>query len=425
MPEMERKLRIQLTVSVAVALVVMLGFIILLTSAIRARQMDATADSVLEVVLDYEGSVPESLRKLPDDAHATVEDVFDAQYFVMYVDADGTVAKSNLDGIATVQDRQAAELARQVLSRWETGGPSRERGNIGSFRYLVREQDDGSLAIGFLDRAAESGSNRTSILSVSLISFGVTVGVTLLFALLSKRIVEPIVRSQQVQRQFVVDAGHDLRTPVSIISADADVLAMDIGADNEWLQDIKTQVSVMSQLTESLIVLTRASGSIQRDNSVDVGELVQDTVGAFRSRSLTEGHELVLEKIEKGVQLRGNRQYLTRMVGALVDNALKYSSEGAPICVAVEKHVRQVEIRVSNAVDDVDPAEVRHWFERFYQSDKSRNHDAGGFGIGLAMVRAVAEAHGGKAKAVASPGRDAVTFSVSLPLPVRKVVTHE
>ena len=425
MPEMERKLRIQLTVSVAVALVVMLGFIILLTSAIRARQMDATADSVLEVVLDYEGSVPESLRKLPDDAHATVEDVFDAQYFVMYVDADGTVAKSNLDGIATVQDRQAAELARQVLSRWETGGPSRERGNIGAFRYRVREQDDGSLAIGFLDRAAESGSNRTSILSVSLISFGVTVGVTLLFALLSKRIVEPIVRSQQVQRQFVVDAGHDLRTPVSIISADADVLAMDIGADNEWLQDIKTQVSVMSELTESLIVLTRASGKIQRDDIVDVGELVQDTVGAFRSRSLTEGHELVLEKIEKGVQLRGNRQYLTRMVGALVDNALKYSSEGAPICVAVEKHVRQVEIRVSNAVDDVDPAEVRHWFERFYQSDKSRNHDAGGFGIGLAMVRAVAEAHGGKAKAVASPGRDAVTFSVSLPLPVRKVVTHE
>ena len=181
----------------------------------------------------------------------------------------------------------------------------------------------------------------------------------------------------------------------------------------------------MSELTESLIVLTRASGKIQRDDIVDVGELVQDTVGAFRSRSLTEGHELVLEKIEKGVQLRGNRQYLTRMVGALVDNALKYSSEGAPICVAVEKHVRQVEIRVSNAVDDVDPAEVRHWFERFYQSDKSRNHDAGGFGIGLAMVRAVAEAHGGKAKAVASPGRDAVTFSVSLPLPVRKVVTHE
>ena len=392
MPEMERKLRIQLTVSVAVALVVMLGFIILLTSAIRARQMDATADSVLEVVLDYEGSVPESLRKLPDDAHATVEDVFDAQYFVMYVDADGTVAKSNLDGIATVQDRQAAELARQVLSRWETGGPSRERGNIGSFRYLVREQDDGSLAIGFLDRAAESGSNRTSILSVSLISFGVTVGVTLLFALLSKRIVEPIVRSQQVQRQFVVDAGHDLRTPVSIISADADVLAMDIGADNEWLQDIKTQVSVMSELTESLIVLTRASGKIQRDDIVDVGELVQDTVGAFRSRSLTEGHELVLEKIEKGVQLRGNRQYLTRMVGALVDNALKYSSEGAPICVAVEKHVRQVEIRVSNAVDDVDPAEVRHWFERFYQSDKSRNPRRCGGAWGKGQGRRLARA---------------------------------
>lgn len=425
MQEMERRFRVQLTVSVAVALVVMLGFIILLTSSIRARQMDATADSVLEVVLDYEGSVPESLRKLPDNAHATVEDVFDAQYFVMHVDADGNVTSSNLKGIATVDDDKAQDLAQQTFQRWEAGGPRSQSGNIGSFRYLVREQADGTLAIAFLDRTAEAGSTRTSLESVTLISLGVTVGVTLLFALLSKRIVEPIVRSQQVQRQFVVDAGHDLRTPVSIISADADVLAMDIGADNEWLQDIKNQVSVLSELTESLIVLTRASGKIQREDIVDVGELVQDTATAFRSRSLTEGHELVLQKVDTGVQLRGNRQYLSRMVGALVDNALKYSSEGAPITICVEKHVRQVEVSVSNPVDDVDPAEVRHWFERFYQSDKSRNHQAGGFGIGLAMVRAVAEAHGGKAKVAAPSSRDSVTFSVTLPLPVRKVNAHE
>ena len=423
--EMERKLRIQLTVSVAVALTLMLGFVILLTAAVRSQQMNATADGVLEVVLDYEGSVPQGLRKLPNTGPATVEDVFDAQYFVVHIDSSGQVTDSNLNGIATLEEDEATDLARAVYQRWDTGGRKRVGGDIDAFRYRVRERSDGSVAIAFLDRTTESGGVRSSLVSISLVSLGVTLGVTLLFALLSKRIVAPIVRSQQAQRQFVIDAGHDLRTPVSIISADADVLSMDIGADNEWLQDIKRQVDAMSELTESLIVLSRASTSIKREDVVDVGQVVSEAASSFRSRSLTEGHELVLNRVDEGAQLRGNRQYLSRMVGALIDNAFKYSSEGAPIQMSVQKRMRQVEILVSNAVDDVDPAEVGHWFDRFYQSDKSRNHTAGGFGIGLAMVRAVAEAHGGKAKAVASPGRDAVTFSVSLPLPVRKVVTHE
>ena len=123
--EMERKLRIQLTVSVAVALTLMLGFVILLTAAVRSQQMNATADGVLEVVLDYEGSVPQGLRKLPNTGPATVEDVFDAQYFVVHIDSSGQVTDSNLNGIATLEEDEATDLARAVYQRWDTGGRKR------------------------------------------------------------------------------------------------------------------------------------------------------------------------------------------------------------------------------------------------------------------------------------------------------------
>ncbi len=412
--EMERKLRVQLTAAVAASLLTMLAFIIVSSTFIRSQQLDATSDSILDVVLDYDGTIPSGYVDAPDDRDVSANDVFGAQFFVVSLDAMGRTTAVNLDGTSLLDEERAVTLAQGV---YEWSG--RDAGSVGSYRYRIRHFPDGSMKVAFLDLTIQRGSFRYSVLAITWISLAVTAGATLVFALLSKRIVAPIVRAQAAQRQFVIDAGHDLRTPVSIISADADVLAMDIGGDNEWLVDIKRQVSVMSDLTESLIALSRAATSITRDDEVEMGGLVRDQLSSFRSRALLEGHELLERRMDEA-WVRGNRQYLSRMVGALLDNALKHSSPGAPIAVTVERRVRQVEVSVSNASDGVDPSEVGRWFDRFYQSDKSRAHHTGGFGIGLAMVRAVAEAHGGKARAVASDKGGTVTMTVTLPLPMRK-----
>ena len=412
--EMERKLRVQLTAAVAASLLTMLAFIIVSSTFIRSQQLDATSDSILDVVLDYDGTIPSGYVDAPDDRDVSANDVFGAQFFVVSLDAMGRTTAVNLDGTSLLDEERAVTLAQGV---YEWSG--RDAGSVGSYRYRIRRFPDGSMKVAFLDLTIQRGSFRYSVLAITWISLAVTAGATLVFALLSKRIVAPIVRAQAAQRQFVIDAGHDLRTPVSIISADADVLAMDIGGDNEWLVDIKRQVSVMSDLTESLIALSRAATSITRDDEVEMGGLVRDQLSSFRSRALLEGHELLERRMDEA-WVRGNRQYLSRMVGALLDNALKHSSPGAPIAVTVERRVRQVEVSVSNASDGVDPSEVGRWFDRFYQSDKSRAHHTGGFGIGLAMVRAVAEAHGGKARAVASDKGGTVTMTVTLPLPMRK-----
>ena len=231
--ETERRLRLQLTASVVAVLLVMLGFIVFATSAAREAQVVATADDVLEVVLDYRGQVPSGLKRMPDGSRATANDLFDAQFFTAEVDADGQVTSVDLDSIEVVDEDEARSLASRAAWLARSAGRDRTSGDVGSFRYRALVSEDGSALVALVDLTSQWASVRSVALSMTRISLLVVIGVTVVFALVSKRIVEPIVRAQTAQRQFVVDAGHDLRTPISIISADADVLAYDLGQDNE------------------------------------------------------------------------------------------------------------------------------------------------------------------------------------------------
>lgn len=403
---MERRLRARLIVSVFASLVVLLGLILVVSVETREAQQEASADVYLNIILDNDGI-------LPKDASSSLEDeaagILDARFFVVWVDPTGTPASMSLDQISTVSEDQAASYAHLALS---TG---RDSGNLGDYRYLAREQPDGGRIVAFLDRSRQNTDTQLSVTNEALVMFGGVLAVTGILILLSKRIVAPLVKAQESQQQFVIDAGHDLRTPVSIISADADVLAMDIGEDNEWLRDIKHQVGVMSDLTESLIVLSRAASSDGRKGEVvDFSSVVTEAASSFKSRSLLEGHEFRLD-IEPEALVRGNAQYLSRMVGALIDNAMKYSSSGGAIDVSLSSRRHQAQLDVSNAVDDIDPAEIGRWFDRFYQSDRSRTHKKGGYGIGLSMVQAVVASHGGKVKVAAAPDGSSVTFSITIP----------
>lgn len=405
---MERRLRTQLTASVFGALVVLLTVIIAVTQTVRWGQLNETADSYLEVIVENGGTFPED-AVLPDDDDEDAEAPYESRYFSAVVNEDGVPLSLDLDNVASIDETQAALYVLQAVSGKANSG------YVGTYRYLVADRDDGTRLVVFLDRSREITLLRSSLTIETLASLGGALAVTAAFALMSRRIVRPIVAAQRSQRQFIVDAGHDLRTPISIISADAAVLEMDVG-ENEWVDDIKRQTAAMSELTESLIVLSRVtSDDAKREGEqVSLSDVVSAGVAGFQSRSRLEGHDITAE-VEPGVMVRGTEQYLSRMVGALLDNAFKYSVEGGDVTLALRRHLRQAELTVSNRTKDVDPDEVSRWFDRFYQSDRSRTHRAGGYGIGLAMVRAVAESHGGRASAQASPDGTMVTFTVTLP----------
>ncbi|MGN0286149.1 MAG: sensor histidine kinase [Atopobiaceae bacterium] len=409
---MERRLRVQLVATVFISLAVLLSIVTLITRFIDSARMDSNADDILEIIMRYDGSLPDDLS-LPQTGTATEpseEATKEARYFILHVDDSGTVVSSNLDYTTRVTQQQVTEYAQQALSQ------KSEKGYVDTFRFLVRKDETGNgYTIAFLDRQRQMDTLAFSVQWEAILSLIAALALTGIVALLSKHIVKPIIDSQRRQRQFVTNAGHDLRTPVSIISADADVLALDLG-ENEWLDDIKKQVRIMTDLTESLVTLAKAGEGVQHDaQDVDLSDVVSQSVKGFGSRAQLEGHQLETQ-VQADVHVAGEPSYLERMTSQLVDNALKYSTEGTPIQVSLGRKGSHAILVVRNQADHVDPSEVKHWFDRFYQSDKARTHSKAGFGIGLSMVEAVAEAHGGKVVGEATPDGSAVTITVTLPV---------
>lgn len=415
---MERRLRVQLVATVFISLAVLLGVVTLITRYVDSARMDSNADDILEIIMRYDGSLPDDLT-LPEtgtDKEPSEEATKEARYFVLHLDSNGDVVSSNLDYTTRVTQQQVAQYAQDALRQ------NTEKGYVGTFRFLVQKETDGGYTIAFLDRQRQMDTLAFSVQWEAILSLIAALALTGIVALLSKHIVKPIIDSQRRQRQFVTNAGHDLRTPVSIISADADVLALDLG-ENEWIDDIKKQVRVMTDLTESLVTLAKAGEGVQHDaQDVDLSDVVSQSVKGFGSRAQLEGHQLETQ-VQAGVHVAGEPSYLERMTSQLVDNALKYSSEGTPIQVSLGRKGSHAILVVRNQAEHVDPSEVKHWFDRFYQSDKARTHSKAGFGIGLSMVEAVAEAHGGKVVGEATPDDSTVTITVTLP--VQKGSRHE
>lgn len=415
---MERRLRVQLVATVFISLAVLLGVVTLITRYVDSARMDSNADDILEIIMRYDGSLPDDLT-LPEtgtDKEPSEEATKEARYFVLHLDYNGDVVSSNLDYTTRVTQQQVAQYAQDALKQ------NTEKGYVGTFRFLVQKETDGGYTIAFLDRQRQMDTLAFSVQWEAILSLIAALALTGIVALLSKHIVKPIIDSQRRQRQFVTNAGHDLRTPVSIISADADVLALDLG-ENEWIDDIKKQVRVMTDLTESLVTLAKAGEGVQHDaQDVDLSDVVSQSVKGFGSRAQLEGHQLETQ-VQAGVHVAGEPSYLERMTSQLVDNALKYSAEGTPIQVSLGRKGSHAILVVRNQAEHVDPSEVKHWFDRFYQSDKARTHSKAGFGIGLSMVEAVAEAHGGKVVGEATPDGSTVTITVTLP--VQKGSRHE
>lgn len=415
---MERRLRVQLVATVFISLAVLLGVVTLITRYVDSARMDSNADDILEIIMRYDGSLPDDLT-LPEtgtDKEPSEEATKEARYFVLHLDSNGDVVSSNLDYTTRVTQQQVAQYAQDALRQ------NTEKGYVGTFRFLVQKETYGGYTIAFLDRQRQMDTLAFSVQWEAILSLIAALALTGIVALLSKHIVKPIIDSQRRQRQFVTNAGHDLRTPVSIISADADVLALDLG-ENEWIDDIKKQVRVMTDLTESLVTLAKAGEGVQHDaQDVDLSDVVSQSVKGFGSRAQLEGHQLETQ-VQAGVHVAGEPSYLERMTSQLVDNALKYSSEGTPIQVSLGRKGSHAILVVRNQAEHVDPSEVKHWFDRFYQSDKARTHSKAGFGIGLSMVEAVAEAHGGKVVGEATPDGSTVTITVTLP--VQKGSRHE
>ena len=211
--------------------------------------------------------------------------------------------------------------------------------------------------------------------------------------------------SYEKQKQFITDAGHEIKTPLAIIKADADVLEMDY-EDNEWVKDIQHQTERLTSLTNDLVSLARMEEgkSAVTFSEFPLSETVEEECSAYLMLAQSGGKQ-ILSEIQPALFLNGDEKAIRRLVNIFLDNAMKYSPENSEIKVSLKKTGKQIRFSVLNQTKEpVNRDNLDRMFDRFYRMDASRNSETGGHGIGLSMAKAITEAHGGKISASSEDG---------------------
>ena len=402
---MIRKLRKKFLAAAIIAVFLVLLVLIGAINALNYRSLVSDADSTLQILAENKGSFPRQMFR-EQDRPSELQDppnegnngpfgerrgdsrelAYQSRFFTAWF-SDDKLSLINLDNLASLSEEEAAALAESVYAA------GREKGFAEEYRYR-RAACDGETLLVFLNCQRELATFRDFLYASIGISLGGTLAVFLLLLVFSGRIVRPIAESYEKQKRFITDAGHELKTPITIIRADADVLESELDGENEWIADIRKQTGRLAELTEDLIFLSKMeeeNPALQME-ALSLSELVDETAQSFQSLALSKGKRFSAS-VAPNLQVRGDEKALAKLVSILLDNAMKYSTEGGAVDLTLEKTGKHARLSVKNSTPPMEKGNADRLFERFAREDRSRNSESGGFGLGLAIAKAVTEAH--------------------------------
>lgn len=341
-------------------------------------------------------------RPLEDDKPPESKELM--RYFVVGLDTDGTVADIRTEFDAQVTQQEADAYAQEVYENGHT------KGFLDVYRYLV-QSEDGSIRIVFLNMAGELRFIRTLFLISILVGFVSLMIVFALVYLFSGRAMKPYIKNIELQKRFITDASHELKTPLTSISASADILALD-DPDNEWICNIRKQTVKLSKLIGGLITLSRLDEEkpFPKYSDFSFSDVVWETIEPFTSVARAMGKSFTYQ-IGDGLRMKGDQETIREMISILLDNAMKYSDANGSVRLDARRWHGKIVLQVWNTCTAVSVKEADRLFERFYRPDQSRSEATGGTGIGLSIAKAAVESHRGKIS-VSCKEKESICFKV-------------
>ena len=305
-------------------------------------------------------------------------------FFVVMADTSGNyLATLNNDDL---DQNVAQQYITEILKKGASSGM------LNNYQFYSAEKDNGTLFV-FTDKTGEMDM-RDKLLRTTIIIGAVS----LLFLLaaayfLSRQVMKPLKTAFEKQKQFISDASHELKTPLTVISANADVLSGEIG-NNKWLEYIKSQTDRMNVLVNDLLNLTRlennTSDFIRTD--FDLSKAIVNTALPFECQAFESSKDFEVD-VEEGITVNGSERHIKQMAAIFIDNALKYSNDGGKVRVSLKKQGEKKVLSIYNTGQGVKDEEKDKIFERFYRSDESRNRATGGYGLGLAIAKSIIDKH--------------------------------
>ena len=410
---MIRKLRAKLIIASLLSLLLVLSVIIGVAGVLNYTSLVSDADSVLAILRENDGTFPlgdppGGKDRFREGRRFSPELPYESRYFTVFLSESGSVISVNTGKIAAVDTSTAIDYAVEAVASGAA------RGFADDYRFTVYASGEETHVV-FLDCGRELGSFRSFLATSAAVSAAGLLAVTLLLIFFSGRIVKPFSENYEKQRRFITDAGHELKTPMTIIGADADLLEMECG-ENQWLTDIRSQARRLTDLTNDLIYLSRMDEEQPRLQCIEfpLSDVAEEMALSFQGLARSQGKDLDLH-IQPLLSCTGDEKAIRQLLSILLDNALKYSPAGGRLELRLEKQGRGVVLAVSNtAAEPVDREKLPHLFDRFYRSDQSRSSQTGGYGLGLSIARSIVLAHKGRIRAESPDGR---SLSVIVTLP--------
>jgi len=325
-------------------------------------------------------------------------------FYSVVFSEDGTVLSVNDGEKGLYSEDELISIAEDLLAKNKTTG------RLDNLSYRINSKP-GYTLVAFIDDTVTESSMRTLLHNVLIIGGSSIVVLFFISLVLSRRIIRPLEENDKQQKQFISDASHELKTPISVISANAELLSRDIGA-NEWLSNIQYENERMGELVKQLLDLSRAENVEVQMEQVDFSRIVTGEALAFESLAFERGKTLQSD-IEDGILLSGNRSQLTQLVSILMDNAIRHSS-GSDIDLSLKAQGHEAVLSVVNKGEEIPPEKQKQLFDRFYRVDQARNSEGHHYGLGLSIAKAVVEKHGGNISVSCQDGK--VRFSAAIPI---------
>lgn len=388
-------IRKKVIVTSAISVILSLVAIYVVVAYTSISQLNTTLDTLTDLIHSHNGVFPDVEKNpapspgafLPENEVVTEETKYSTRFFAVWFDENKNVISENIDFVASLTDEEVRSYGENAVNK------RKNRGWISQYRFKKEKTADGYMVV-FVNGSIERFLTYKLLLNFFLILTASGLGVMIFIFLLSKKIVKPISESYEKQKQFVTDANHELKTPLTLILSNIEILEREVSA-NEWLEDIKYESERMKMLVNQLVSLSRMDEdkSDMDSSEFNLTTAINDAVSEFKPLAEEKEKNLNITTAEN-VEYIGNEGAIRKLMSILLDNAVKYCDAGGHIDVILYKKRNPV-IIVENTYKDTANIETNKLFDRFYKGDKSRVYD-GSFGIGLSIAQSIVQKHSGE-----------------------------
>ncbi len=384
--------------SLAIILFASFGGVVLATQ----YRTDKEITNVLQLLAKNNGQLNQKAARKTLGPDSNKDSLFKYRYFTLSLSSTGKlklVDNTHISTISASDITSNSSLIKRTIKNTTSEGSIMINSNPYRFILVKSKSSNQTIAI-FLDTTPITASYKHLFRVAIFLGISGLIFFTLILFLLSNQAIKPIVEAYEKQRRFITNAGHELKTPLAIISANTEMEEM-IGKSDEWTESTKEQVERLTMLINQLISLARMS---EKDElileRVNFSDSVKRAANSFKSLIQKDGKNYDIE-IEPDVFVNGEKQSLYELVNILIDNANKYCDEAGRVSVNLNKGSlgRNAILQVKNSFKDGKSINYNKFFERFYRSDESHNSQKGGFGIGLSMAQDLVRVFGGKINA--------------------------